>query len=297
RWTPGGAGDPYLRIVTDDFTRVYKLEDDGEYELDYDALGLGPAERPDLAVGRWSVEEVDVNGNTLTMVGMTEQPCGTQICDNFPDVVINGSSSGAGLGTSPSFLGVGYQALIYDSQLEDFQFSGDDLSAALIFTVYDASERPLCNVSYDASNNAIVQYPTENGLALWKAWSIDLGNGGGASTCGRVDPSVFGSEDMRDYIESFSWGFGIGEMSPELTTQLSLTFGPDWPLLQPLLHAVYVTNDGVTATEMGFGRNADLNGCYTGNPTLEPDELVPSGPNLPDSLYAGTPYYFYDIQP
>ena len=82
-----------------------------------------------------------------------------------------------------------------------------------------------------------------------------------------------------------------------LELELEAQFGAQWAIIGPQLHGVYATMDGVTAQEIGFGRNFDLDGCYALDTPSVADELVPTGPDLPNSAYAGFGVYTYDIQP
>ncbi len=297
RWTPGGEGVPHLVIVADDFTRVYRLADDGQFEIDWDSLGLGN-DIPDVYYARWSVTEHDINGNTLGVVGVTQQAFGVQYCDNFPTTNVPGAKGNGNLGDRPHHLTVGYHGLIYENELHDYTSSGTGVSATIDFVIYDINFQPLCTIQYDASvNTPTTAWTTDNGMALWQGYDIDLSEGKGSSTCGGVDELIFGTRDLREYIEGFTWGFGIGDMSPLQEADLELQFGAQWAIVGPQLHGVYATRDGVTAQEVGFGRNFDLSGCYALETPPVPDELVPTGPDLPNSAYAGFGLYTYDIQP
>ncbi len=300
RWTPGGKGEPYLRVVANNLNRLYRLEDDGQFELDYVSLGLGPSVRPELYVGRWDIQEIDVNGNELMVAGITEQPCGTQVCDAFPVDNVQPSSGGPNLGITPNYVGVGFEALIYNNFLYDYEFAGSTRSAAIVFTIYnnDSPPRPLCRVSYDASDYQIDNsWTTDNGEDLWAGWAVDLVAGRGQSNCGTIDSATFGTTDIRTVLERFAWGFGIGKMSRAFESELEVTFGPaQWKVLGPTLHSVYITSDRVNATEMSIGQNIDLQGCYTADPDLTPDATIPDGSNLPESLYLAEPVYVIDIQ-
>ena len=73
RWVPGEQGDVYLAMVSFTTSRLYRLEDDGEFELDLAALGLFDFEAVTFALGRWSRVEVPTPGGTLHVTVQSDQ--------------------------------------------------------------------------------------------------------------------------------------------------------------------------------------------------------------------------------
>lgn len=74
-WEPRGEGDVYLNMNADDgtFTQMWLLEDDGYFELDVDSLNLGYDEIEfKISISRWNSNRVDINGNTLDVVSISE---------------------------------------------------------------------------------------------------------------------------------------------------------------------------------------------------------------------------------
>lgn len=69
-WTPQNAEEMYLFIQTDDETdpgRIYRIADNGSYTLDLSSLDLFESTLLYVQLARWSRDEADVNGNTLTL--------------------------------------------------------------------------------------------------------------------------------------------------------------------------------------------------------------------------------------
>jgi hypothetical protein len=297
-WTPGGPGKPYLRLAWDDTVRTIQLADDGSYSLDWAGFGFGTTIQPDIWFGRWSVVESDINGNTLKLVGVTEQQIGAQVCDDFPEVNLAPANGGGSIGTEPHFVGVSLEGVVYDNALYDFEREGVPESARLIFNVLDDAARPLCTISFDASTyTASTNWATDSGMPLWQGYVFDLPVGRGNSNCGSVDQATFGTRDLRTFLEGFQWGIAIGQMSPAFATELSSALAAQWPLLEPVVHSVYVSQDGgFTGIESGYGRNMDTNGCFGVNDPPTPDERIANGPDLPDGFYTSTPYVVIPIQ-
>lgn len=67
RWEPGTKGEVYLEASTPLEQRLYKLDDDGEYDLDLSALGLAADDDVTLLLGRWSIETVDHDGHEVNV--------------------------------------------------------------------------------------------------------------------------------------------------------------------------------------------------------------------------------------
>jgi hypothetical protein len=65
RWTPGVEGELRLLVDATGEKRVYRLEDDGAFDLGLDDLLLADGERVDLVLERWTGTLVDVSGHDL----------------------------------------------------------------------------------------------------------------------------------------------------------------------------------------------------------------------------------------
>ncbi|MFT4621657.1 MAG: hypothetical protein ACI8PZ_000309, partial [Myxococcota bacterium] len=73
RWQPGGAGDVYLAVVTSRESRLYHLEDTGEFDLSFADFEMWDYAPVTLAVGRWTFGEVELDGNRVTLQVQSDQ--------------------------------------------------------------------------------------------------------------------------------------------------------------------------------------------------------------------------------
>jgi hypothetical protein len=139
-------------------------------------------------------------------------------------------------------------------EIKDFDDSGDVFPAYIAFEFLDASFTPVCFVLWDAdalSSVSASSWPTDSGGALFNAW--ELNPTGGFTDCGEVDAGLFGDTDIRRWIASRGvWGFGLGEMTSTVSTELSVAVGADWSTdWQPYVFGSYVSLNG-SALEMGY---------------------------------------------
>jgi len=70
-WRPGNQGDSggdvFLLSITPAEERLYKLDDTGSYDLDLSKLHLKDGDSIELLLGRWSVTELNLDGNSVDM--------------------------------------------------------------------------------------------------------------------------------------------------------------------------------------------------------------------------------------
>jgi len=67
RWQPGTTGEVYIAVLTRRENRLYRVADTGAYDLDLDDVGLSDGDSVELRIGRWSVANIDDEGNELTV--------------------------------------------------------------------------------------------------------------------------------------------------------------------------------------------------------------------------------------
>ena len=92
-WTPGLVGEVYLSIETETVKRLYKLEDDGQHDLDVDSLGMTDLEEVKLTLARWTTTKLDQDGNEIDILVMDEQIIRGQYRDLSNRVEIEGEDS------------------------------------------------------------------------------------------------------------------------------------------------------------------------------------------------------------
>ncbi len=267
-WVSGGAGEVFLTIMGertegDPINVMYVLADDGEHSLDLAEHGLTPESDVVISLGRRVTEQTEVNGNTLFMSGVEEQPF-TPECRPWPDIDIDGSDiTVSGNQMDPFYMGVRFQGVIADGTIQDFTPEGEDepRSAKMIFEFNDYFFQPLCKVIYDVSgprSQQVAPWPRYGGGGtIYDAYNFTLRNGW--TDCKPVNPLVFGSNDMRGWIENpgFQWGVGVGDRV-------------DVPTVGTL--SGYITFDGAEGIEMNPGFGYALHDC---------DEAIKSAGQLP----------------
>lgn len=107
---------------------------------------------------------------------------------------------------NPVYLGVSTQSLTSPTSRDDFAYTGAgqrlDVSAELTFYFLDANFAELCRISYDLSDAVPAQLSATDlyGAPLATTNGVGLALSGGDSTCGYVDPNVWGTADLRNYL-------------------------------------------------------------------------------------------------
>lgn len=67
-WTPGTDGEVYLLVSSPVEQRLYRLDDDGQHDLDLAPLGLGEGDAVEVVLGRWSHATLDLGGNEADLL-------------------------------------------------------------------------------------------------------------------------------------------------------------------------------------------------------------------------------------
>ncbi len=182
--------------------------------------------------------------------GAGEDPC------VYPDeslTVSTGPASGATF--SPYYFSVDFIGTIEDGVVYDWQNSSGDQPAYIQFEFFDSSVTSLCSVYYDLDSASVATgWSSSSGGALYGAWEVPLV--GGYTTCPQISAATWGSRDLRDLLESWTWGVGVGELvdlGGDLRTAV-LGAGLDWTNdWAPYVNAEYVYSDLYgTAYEIGW---------------------------------------------
>lgn len=180
---------------------------------------------------------------------------GVEPC-TWPDdslTVSTGPASGATF--SPYYFSVDFIGSIDSDMVYDWENSSGDQPAYIQFEFFDSSVASICSVYYDLDiASAASGWTTSSGGSLYGAWEVPLV--GGYTTCTAVSATTWGTRDLRDLLEIWTWGVGVGELS-DLGSSLRtavLDAGLDWTNdWAPYVSAEYVYSDlyGV-AYELGW---------------------------------------------
>jgi predicted nucleic acid-binding Zn-ribbon protein len=105
--------------------------------------------------------------------------------------------------------------MVHESEVYDFSYDGTDQTSYIEFTFFgdsSTSYAELCSIIYDASEASppAGTWVTDSGGELFDAFSFELADG--YTDCGVLNDGSWGSEDMRDVLEKWQWGVGIGQM-------------------------------------------------------------------------------------
>lgn len=210
RWVPGDQGDVYLYVSSPAEQRLYRLEDDGEFDLDLTALGLGDNDVIDMILGRWSLATIDHDGHEIDVEIQSNQRLRgqwrtigsrtelTDVWDECADAEgapgvgtgnYFGSIQGFGRDLNPGnngctgFPASGVDGIIpIDLQPEDlltvtYQLTADDAS---LYLLTDCSDVGSCLVGEDktaASGLESVVFFNESGAAVRVYAILDAYNG------------------------------------------------------------------------------------------------------------------------
>ena len=125
---------------------------------------------------------------------------------------------------------------------------------------------------------------------MYRGWTLPLVDG--ASDCRRLDPALYGTDNILDLVGAWSFGFAMGEQY-ELMVHGWEVFA-DWSTIEDDTFAMYVSIDGVVSTEMSYGLYYDLDDCYVLDPNLELLSSLVLRDDWPGNLY-GVPYYWVTL--
>jgi len=241
RWTPGGPGQVYLRVHGRSETdQMHVLDDDGEHDFDLRGAGLTDASRVALSLGRYLESgPVDVNGNSLSIVGASEQRF-DRVCGAYPEIAAPDAGwpgqfdPGIGLpyGFSMSFTG-----MVDGGMLHDYFRGAKEAptSAELRVDVYDEMFDVLCSLHYDASQVSpappvLQRLDFQKLLAFdvdaYGTWELQLSEG--VNSCGPAElTATIRSPDLRDYFIDTPWRLQFGPPSELMGGDYSLYLSPD----------------------------------------------------------------------
>ncbi len=288
RWKKAGEGDVVLRISGDGFERVWRLADDGEFDLNVDAVPIESDGEYRVSLARWTTTTIDVNGNDLDVIGVSEQPWWAAECADFPTVDLLEGSDGDPFDPAirPAYVGVGFSGIVSGSHLFDYSYDGVQGSAVLFFYVYDDAFVLQCTVAYDASAAVEIAAdtwtPNIPGEEIYRAFDVPLANG--YTDCPPTDVAFLGTDDIRLHLERvdlFDWGVGIGSKSLQATTFLkNVTTVDQFNDLNPVTSSGWVTPNGVTAYETSIIEHLEMVPCGNADsdnpiPAATSEDLVP----------------------
>ncbi len=217
----------------------------------------------------------------------------------YPDETITASSGPAsGPSFTPEYFAVEAIGVIEGDTVYDWDYDGSLSSAYLEFKFYDSSVSHLCSLVYDMSDaTAASGWSSSSGGGIFGAFDVALADG--YTDCAAVGASTWGSTDLRDVVEAWDWGVGVGEMV-DVTSDLRsavMSYGYDWTNdWEPYVYSGYLWSDlfGV-AYEIMYGFSYDEE-C--GELLLDSrGDLVylpaPSSGPLPDAAYDISAYYVF----
>lgn len=296
-WESQGNREVWMWFDGPKTRRLYRLFDDGEFVLDPFELNLDPGEVVDVGLASAARSSADLDGNRLDLVGLSGAGWKGSECGPWLDVPLVGGNPDPVPMQQPVYMGWGFRGIVDDGVHDYFDpDTGVPMSAELYFQFFDEGFGELCRIRYEAdlagrSDPLIV----ESGAELFQTFNVDLFNG--ESTCGAVSASVFGTADLRDYVEQFDWSFAIGEVL-ELEDPLSAALGPQWATQSPFLYSVFWSQDGLFGDEQGYGYSYELSDCWDPRGAVLPAPVPPPAesvsaprPGMPPAFYFTFPYY------
>jgi len=306
----------FLRVRANELHRIYRLPQEGPFDLELGALGVNESSDVEFFFGRWSNTEARINRNDLHVYGGIERRLTSTTCitSNLPKVNLAGESTGAESPTiQPASIAVSFDGLLVDEDVHDYGWDAKGLgsptptSSSLTFTAYDADQQPLCTVRYDASRASSVPVNTvtvANAGRVFAAFEIDLANG--ITDCNRLDSPIFeGYPTLNQALESTPWLFALGEMGAS-AGPLSQAYGNDWDTVEGQMYGLYaqrMISDNVDrcpgaddvyvdvevgAVEVGAGFLYQTESCGVLHPDLVPLGYRPGNP-MKSGVYSTSP--------
>jgi hypothetical protein len=245
----------------------------------------------------WSCSVTADDGEDVGSPGTASVDVG-DVCE-YPDVSLSTSTGPApGATIYPAHFDVYWIATVSDDGLHDTEYDGAQESSYLEFGFYDSAGNDLCSIYYDMDGGVAASgWTTDNGGALYGAWEIPLVDG--YTTCPEVSHTTWGTTDLRDVLESWTWGVGVGDLidlfDPLRTAVLN--DGQDWTNdWEPYVFGGYLYSDAYGMAwelQYGFGWQAicgvlveDTSGDLSALPT-------PASSPIAEGIYAADAYYYW----
>jgi hypothetical protein len=159
----------------------------------------------------------------------------------------------------PSFMGVAVSGIFTNQRANDFTIDQQGVltsaSADMTFSFLDANFNPLCTIVYDLSGATVDNnFSTNSGAPFVSPLTVNLN--GGFSDCGRVTQAVFGSQDLRQFVQAQPWSVAFGPMQNAFAQTLEnavfnagLDFANDF---EPFVFSTYITTTGSAADEIDY---------------------------------------------
>ncbi len=135
--------------------------------------------------------------------------------------------------------------------------AGEDIPALAAFGFYDINILNVCTVWYNATLTSTAPWASTGTINEAFVVNTPAGTGQSDVNCRGVNAGTFGSTDIRDWIESESWGIGIGQVTADnlpplqnIAGLLGEDFATDWV---PYVYGTYIWRGGSSAAEVGYG--------------------------------------------
>lgn len=289
RWNSLGGREIWLWAQGDYSRRLIRVPDLGEYTLDPARLGLGPAEKVEIGLAAVTSESLDVAGNDLSVLSLAGAGWTGSVCGDFLDVPIEATPRPEEVMENPPvYYGYGFNGIIDDGVRDYYDpDTGEPKSAEIYFDFFDENFQRVCQIRYDASNAARrAPLLIDSDAEQYATFEVALFDG--ASTCGLVDPTLVGFQDLRLWLEQYDWSFSVGDVT-ELEEPLSNGFGEvAWASQGPFVYSMFWSQDGLFGQEVGYGYNTATPTCFQGS--LNSAFLAPQD-EINDGYYFSFPYY------
>ncbi len=179
-----------------------------------------------------SVQILDLTTCTTSPAVSIGQSC------SYPNNVLPAQGPSLPVMADPAYMGVRSYGVLENGVRNDWAYVDvggvryED-TAGLQFVFYDANVNELCRITYDfsaaASDPNLAAYDVNGGpIVAENGQTLDLSNG--MSTCGYVNPNVWGTADLRDYVEALNpWSVATSPLSATLEASLTSVIPPaDW---------------------------------------------------------------------
>jgi len=211
----------------------------------------------------------------------------------YPDDTLVVSTGPASSTFNPYLFTIDFIGTIHSDVVYDWDNGSGDQPAYIEFEFYDSTPTSICSVYYDLDSAVpAFGWSTSSGGALYGQWEVPLV--GGYTTCPAVSSATWGTRDLRDLLEDWTWGVGVGEMVdlastlPAAVVSAGLDWTHDWA---PYVSSMYVYSDLYgQAYELGWAWGWEEEcGVLTSDTSGDGIKIsAPTASPLPDATWDGS---------
>ncbi|MEQ1570451.1 MAG: hypothetical protein ABMA64_32760 [Myxococcota bacterium] len=217
------------------------------------------------------------------------------ICTH-PDLAGVAAAGPGGATFDPTWLSVQWSFHRDAEGLHDYVTDGNELPATIDVWLHDPEGVAVCRAQFDADSWSLAPDPTAYKARDGVAFEVYEGPfEPGATDCPPLDPLVYGTDDVREWLAGRVVAVGIGSFDDWGPIQFELERdGVDWARdYATTVHGAFVSFDGVDLEPLSYER-ATASVCET---TTAAAALLPAAPSAPlaDGIHAAAGFELVEV--